>query len=498
VLDRSAAQVLLQSAIVTDAFFCGKLANSRVVVNQAMNVDSMTTHLRLVFFGLFVSCSCALNGQETSVPHDPVELLKRYLRVDSTNPPGNESRAVDFLATVLEDAGLQYQTAEKTRGRGNLWSRIQGGSKPALILLNHTDVVPAVQEAWSMGAFSGEVRDGYLYGRGALDMKSTAIMQLLAFVKLHQAEKPLNRDVIFMATADEESGGAFGAGWLAQHNPELFEDAGYVLTEGGAGNVIGGQPVFLVELNQKIPVWVRLVAKGQPGHGSAPGVSSAVDRLTRAVRRIQEYRFPPRITPDVDQYFKALAPRAPQPWRAPFANMRRAVRDERFLRQLQIEDRYSHALTRNTISVTRLAASDKINVIPVSAAAELDCRLLPDQDVDVFLATLRKVIDDPAVAIEVLMRGESCSPTKVTPLYRAIETVMQRHFAAAPVIPAVATGFTDSRFFRPMGIACYGFTPVIVSAKELAGVHGNDERISLRNIQRGTRLMCEIVEEFVY
>jgi acetylornithine deacetylase/succinyl-diaminopimelate desuccinylase-like protein len=477
---------------------CGKLASSPVVVKQAKIVEFMKAYSRLFFFSLVTSCSWALNGQETHVPRDSVELLQRYLRVDSTNPPGNESRAVDFLAAVLEDAGLPYETAERMRGRGNLWARIEGGSEPALILLNHTDVVPAVEEAWSMGAFSGEVREGYLYGRGALDMKSTAIMQLLAFVKLHQAGKPLNRDVIFMATADEESGGAFGAGWLVQHKPELFEGAGYVLTEGGSGNLIGEQPVFLVELNQKIPVWVRLVTKGQPGHGSAPGVTSAVDRLTRAVRRIQEYRFPPQITPDVDQYFRALSPYAPRPWRAPFANMRRAVRDERFLRQLQVEDRYSHALTRVTVSVTRLAASDKINVIPGSASAELDCRLLPGQDVDVFLAILRNVIDDPAVAVEVLMRGEPSRPTKVTPMYRAIETVMQRHFAGAPVIPAVATGFTDSRFLRPLGIACYGFTPVILPAKELSSVHGNDERISIRNIQRGTQLMYEIVEEFVY
>lgn len=462
----------------------------------------MNTLLRqfLVLAALLL-CTSSLRGGEVDMrqlQQDAVELLERYLRVDTTNPPGNESRAVDFFAEVLKNEGIPFETAEKVPGRGNLWARLKGGSKPALILLNHTDVVPATQEAWSMGVFSGAVRDGHIYGRGALDMKSTGILQLAAFLALHKSEKPLNRDVIFMATADEESGGSFGAGWLSAQRPELFKDVGFLLTEGGAGYVIDGKPVFTVELTQKIPVWLRLVAKGQPGHGSAPGVASSVDRLTRAVRRIQEYRSPARITPEVDRYFHALSPYAPNPWRAPFANMRRAVRDERFLKQLQVQDRYSHALTRNTISVTRLSASDKINVIPVQAAAELDCRLLPDQDVGKFLDALREVIDDPAIAIEVLMKGKPAEPTGKTQLYRAIEKVVQRHFRSAPVIPGVGTGFTDSRFFRPLGIACYGFTPVLLAPEELAGVHGNDERVSIKNVQRGVPLMLEILEEFVY
>ena len=153
-------------------------------------------------------------------------------------------------------------------GRGNLWARLKGGSQPPLILLNHTDVVPATQEAWSVGVLSGEIRDGHIYGRGALDMKSVAILQLSAFLALHKANKPLNRDVIFMATADEESGGSFGAGWLNEQRPELFQGIGFLLTEGGAGYIANEQPIFGIELTQKVPLWIRLVATGQPGHGS--------------------------------------------------------------------------------------------------------------------------------------------------------------------------------------------------------------------------------------
>ena len=213
---------------------------------------------------------------------------------------------------------------------------------------------------------------------------------------------------------------------------------------------------------------------------------------------MQAHQFPPRITPEVDRYFKALAPHAAEPWRIPFARMRRSVRDQGFLARLQSNDHYLHALTRNTISVTRLAASDKINVIPAKATAELDCRLLPDQDVQAFLNTLREIINDSSITIEVLMQGEAAVSPTDTQLYRAIETVLSRHFPAAPVVPAVGTGFTDSRFFRQRGIVCYGFTPILTPLDDLAGVHGNDERISVENITRGVPMMLEILQEVVY
>ena len=394
--------------------------------------------------------------------------------------------------------GIPFEVADKVPGRANLWARLKGGSEPALILLNHTDVVPFDKEAWSVGPLSGEMRDGHVYGRGAIDMKSTAILQLSAFLALHRAGKPLNRDVIFMATADEEAGGACGTGWLLEQRPELFQNAGFLLTEGGGGYVVQGKLILEVELTQKVPLWIRLVATGKPGHGSAPRSESAVGHLIQALARVQSHSFPARITPKVDQYFKAMAPHAPEAWRVPFSRMGRAVRDLGFLTQLQRDDHYLHALTRNTIAVTRLEASDKINVIPAKAIAELDCRLLPDEDAAAFLNKLRGIMDDPAIAIEVIMQGEPAASPADTPLYRVIEDVMCRHFPEAPVVPAVDIGFTDGRFFRRRGIVCYGFTPIITPLEDLDGIHGNDERISVENIQRGVLLMRQILEEFVY
>ena len=429
---------------------------------------------------------------------ESIQLLQQYLRLDTVNPPGNEWRAVDFFAAIFRTEEIPYETGEKTRGRGNIWARLQGGSEPALILLNHTDVVPANAESWSVPPLSGEIRDGYIYGRGALDMKSTGILQLAAFLALHRARQPLNRDVLFMATADEEAGGLQGAGWLAEHRPDLFQNAGYLLNEGGSGFLLGGKPVFEVEVTQKVPLWIRLRAKGQPGHGSAPAAESAVTRLISALSRINTYRTPSHITPEVAAFFKALSLHVEQPWKAPFADIQRAARDPVFLAQLQTHDRWNHALTRNTISVTRLSGSDKINVIPPEAVAELDCRLLTDQDPQEFLGVLRRVIDDPSISIEPLMTFEAAVSPANTELYQAIEKVVKRHYPDAPVIAGVGAGFTDSHYFRKKGIVCYGFTPTVVPMEEWAGIHGNDERVSVENVRIGIQMTLEILREMVY
>ena len=430
--------------------------------------------------------------------NEAVERLQAYLRIDTTNPPGNETRAVEFLGRILEVEGIPFETAESAPGRGNLWARLEGGDEPALILLHHTDVVPADASRWTAPPFSGELREGYVYGRGALDMKSTGILQLQTFLALHRAGRPLDRDVLLVATADEEAGGLFGAGWLVENHPELFAGAGLLLNEGGMGFVAGEQTVFGIEVTQKVPYWLRLEATGVPGHGSTPRVDSAVTRLVRALDRIREHEFPPRVVPAVDAFFKSIAPTAGEELAPAFANLAAAVEDPLFLRRLQLESAGFHALLRDTCSITRLEGSTKINVIPPTAAAELDCRLLPDQDPAAFRQTLSTVVNDPTIAIEeILLFAPAVSRTS-TPLYAAIEAVMRRHYPEAVITPAVSAGFTDSHFFRDLGIASYGFVPIVVEESDRATVHGNSERISVENVRRGTRLLLEIVEEVVY
>lgn len=207
---------------------------------------------------------------------EAVPRLSQYLKVDTVNPPGNEYRGVAYLSQLLDDAGITYTTAESAEGRGNLWATLEGSAdkdgnkKPALILLHHIDVVPANLKFWTVDPLSGDIADGYVYGRGAIDTKGLGIAQLQAFLALAESGLQLNRDIIFMATADEEAGGFFGAGWLVENRPEIFSGVGYVLNEGGSGRRYGEDIAVMVEVTQKVPLWLRLTALGKPGHGSAP------------------------------------------------------------------------------------------------------------------------------------------------------------------------------------------------------------------------------------
>ncbi len=341
------------------------------------------------------------------------------------------------------------------------------------------------------------IQDEHIYGRGALDTKTLGIFHLQTFLALHRADVPLDRDVIFMATADEEAGGFFGAGWLVENRPELFENVGWLLNEGGGGSVSGDFMQFGVEVTQKVPIWMEITATGTPGHGSSPRVMSSVNRLIRALYNIQNHSFEPRIVPAVDAFFKRLAERAPEPWKSRYANMTETVRDPEKLLQLQIENQRLHALTRNTCSITMLEGSNKINVVPPEVSAQIDCRMLPDQDPELFVDELKGVINDPAVDIEVLMAFAPAVSSTDTKLYEAIRTVGARHFPGVTVIPSVSTGFTDSHFFREIGITSYGFSPAMVPVADGPGVHGNNERISVENVRRGTQMMYEIVESVV-
>ena len=422
--------------------------------------------------------------------------LSEYIQVNTQNPPGNETRGAEFFAAIFEQAGIAFETAESAPGRGNIWARLEGGEEPAIVLLNHMDVVPADLRYWSANPFGGAIRDGHIYGRGALDMKGVGIVQLQAFLALHASGKRLNRDVIFVATADEEAGGAYGAGWLVENRPEIFEDVGYLLNEGGGGTTIGDDTVFSVELTQKVPLWLRLIAHGNPGHGSTPQVETAVTRALRAGDRLARTRFPARVVPAVQAMFEGMAPYQNEALSARYAAIGNSVNDAEFMHYLQLTNPGHHALLRNTCSLTGMQGSSKINVVPTEAIIELDCRLLPDQNPDEFIEELALIINDPNVEIEKIMGFTPAVSTPDNPLYRLIETVYDDHFPGAVVVPGVTTGFTDSHFFRDLGIVSYGFGTFIVPGADRRGVHGNNERISVANMETGTLVMIDLLERF--
>ena len=438
------------------------------------------------------------DASDQQLRDEAVARLQAYVRIDTTNPPGNEARGVAWLAELLRAEGIDAHILESAPGRANLWARLDGGPERALVLLHHIDVVPADRRYWQNDPFGGEIRDGYIHGRGAVDTKGLGIAQLEAFLALHRAGKPLRRPVIYLATADEEAGGAAGTGWLLAQHPEIFADTEWVLNEGGGGREVDGRIVFSVEVTQKIPLWLRLVARDKPGHGAMPPPETAVTRLVHALDKLSRAEFATRVIPAVDRLAKARAAAGLETDRALFADLPRALEDPQTRRRLQTQDPAFSALTRDTCAITRLAGSDKINVIPPEASAEIDCRLLPDRDPGEFLAALVKLIDDPAIEVVELMRFKPSESTIDTPLFRAIAAAAQRDFPGAVVMPAVATAFTDSHYFRDHGIVAYGYSPFVVTPAEIAGIHGSNERLRVGELQAGTLRLVELLRSLVY
>jgi acetylornithine deacetylase/succinyl-diaminopimelate desuccinylase-like protein len=432
----------------------------------------------------------------TSAQADALQQLKDYIEVDTTNPPGNEARGVAFFSKIFDAAGIDYETVESAPGRGNFWARLEGGDQPALILLHHMDVVPATRGSWDSDPLQAVVKDGKLVGRGTLDTKSLGILHLQAFLALHRSGKTLNRDVIFMATADEEAGGMFGAGWLVENRPELFTGVGYLLNEGGWGVRSDHQAWFEIEIAQKRPYWLRLIATDEPGHGSMPQSSSAPTRLIAALQRIQQSPFEPHVVPAVRKMFKEASVQADPEWRDSLANIDRAVRDPDFLTRFQAARPDLHALVRNTCSITMLTGSQKINVVPPTASAELDCRILPDQDAREFLEAITARIDDDHIRVEEILLFNAAESSTDTDLYRLLERVTRAHYPNASILTAVSTGFTDSHFFRDLGIVSYGYSPTVIPEQDLVSAHGNNERLDIDSFNRGLVIMTEIVNSF--
>ena len=430
-----------------------------------------------------------------SLQDESVQWVQEYIRLNTINPPGNEILGARFFAEIFEAEGIEYEIAESAPGRGNIWARLEGGDEPGIVLLHHMDVVPADERFWSTDPLSGELRDGYIYGRGALDTKTSGILHLATFLALHRSGTPLTRDVVFMATADEEAGGFFGAGWLVENRPELFEGIGFLLNEGGGGGVVDGKVQFGVEVTQKVPYWLRLTATGEPGHGSRPLVSYASLEMIEALERFRLHEFEARVIPAVDSHFKGMAERHPEPWRSRFQDLASAIEQPGVLRELQMYAPGLHTLTRNTCSITRFEGSGKINVVSPEVAAEIDCRLLPDQDPEAWLREVRGVLGEE-IEVEVLMGFSPAVSSTDTDLYRTVREVTLETFPDASFVAQVQGGFTDSHFFRDLGITSYGYTAAATPAEDSGGVHGNDERVLESEVRRGVAMTLKILERF--
>ena len=425
-----------------------------------------------------------------------VDLMQQYLRVNTSNPPGNEIEAAKFLKKIFDQYGIENEIFEFKPSRANIIARLKGnGSKRPIILLSHMDVVTAEPAAWEVDPFAAVIKNGAIYGRGALDMKGEGLLHLMTMILLKREGPALSRDVIFLGTADEEVNDE-GSLWMIANKADLFKNAEYLLTEGG-DNLLEGDQVKIVgvDVAEKAPFWLRLTATGLPGHGSRPVADSATNRLIRAMNRILDWETPVKLLPAVEQYFKDIAPLQPEPLRSRFANIREALKDSVFAKALASQREFNFLL-RNTISITMLSGSKQTNVIPNAATCNLDVRLLPGESPDDFLKALTEVIADPTIKIENVNRFKPPNSSPInTELFSLIARKTKENYPTAVVTTKMLSGYTESQLYRQLGIVAYGWVPIYTTAEEDEGVHGNNERISLRNVRQGTREFYEVVKD---
>ena len=392
-----------------------------------------------------------------------VEWMATYLRIDTTNPPGNEAKAVAFFKHVLDEEGIENQTFEYRPGRGNIWARVPATvthPKRPLILLSHMDVVTSDASQWKASPFSGAVLDGLMYGRGAQDMKSEGLAHLVTMVMLKREKISLDRDVIFLATSDEEVDDS-GTDWMIANHRDLLGNAEFLITEGGENPLVNGKVKYIgLDVAEKSPFWLHVVAQGKPGHGSRPNPESAPNRLVRALSRILNYRPEIKAIPVTEEFMRQLAPLQPPALASEFRDIKRALKDPAF-RELISQDESLNFLFRNTISLTMLSGSEQTNVIPPQAWANLDVRLLPGEDPKQFLETIRRVVADSNVSVTPLKDNfeiPNASPIN-TSLYQSIREVMAHYYPGAPVVPRLSGGYTENQRFRQLGVVSYGFSP---------------------------------------
>jgi acetylornithine deacetylase/succinyl-diaminopimelate desuccinylase-like protein len=427
---------------------------------------------------------------------ETVELLRRYLAIDTTNPPGNEVAGAGFLADVLKRDGIASETAESAPGRANLVARLKGdGSLGGIVLHHHIDVVYADRRYWTVDPFGGVLEGGYLYGRGALDMKSTGILQLAAVLAIKRARIPLKRDLILLATADEEAGSAFGARFVADQRRGWLDGAEYALSElaGIEHDASYRRPLGIIIISEKTGLPLKLTARSEPGHGSQPWPDTAPHRLVRALNRLLAAERPLRVLPEIQEYFRQLARVLPPAEATGYEDLEASLRNSAF-RARFLANRQHAALVRTTFAVNMLKASEKINVIPPEAVADIDCRMLAGDDPAEILAWVRGVLADDRIEVTTVREPKipNLSPPD-TEMYKALADSLRGRMPGAVVAPAILTGFTDNWVFRGLGLQGYGWSPFVLDAGEYRRIHGNDERVSVENVRAGARAYTEML-----
>lgn len=434
---------------------------------------------------------------------EATEWLAGLIRINTTNPPGNELAAARYLAGILEREGIRAEVYESAPGRGIVIARLQAGAIPdpskALLLLGHTDVVGVEPERWSTDPFGGEIRNGYLWGRGALDDKAMVVANLAVLIALKRAATPLARDVIFLAVGDEEAGGEHGINYAINKHWEKIA-AAYAINEGGRVMIKNGHVHYVgVQTSEKVPFHVEVIASGTGGHASVPRKDNAIVRLARALTKIAEYEPPVKLLAVTRRYFEGLAGIEDGDVGRWMRALEEPGRAELAAARISDANPVWNAMMRNTISVTVVHGGFRSNVIPAEARATLNIRMLPGESVHTLVEELRKRVDDPNVRFEVGVPTRQPAPPSSldSELYATMERVSKDFYPGAEVLPLLSTGATDSAQLRLRNVQAYGLLPFPLAEEDLARMHGDNERIPLDAFRTGIRYLHRVVSEFV-
>ena len=410
---------------------------------------------------------------------EAVRTIQEYVRIDTSNPPGDVLKAADFLTAILQREGIPVKRYDSGPGRSIVVARLKGtGPAKPLLLMNHTDVVPTDRTRWQHDPFAAEIVDGKMWGRGTIDMKGLGVVQLMAFLTLKRQNVPLARDVILMASPDEETGGTLGATWMrTQHFADL--DPEFILDEGGFGSpdlFAPGKLVFGISVAEKKILWLKLRAEGVAGHGSQPNDQNPNDRLVRALAKL----------------LGAASPTSPFPILETMKSRVGAFASNKF----------TNAIQHSTISLTSLRSGvgdpPKVNVIPSVAEATLDCRVLPGTTKEQWLAEVRRHLADPNVKVEIAYEGpDPVVTTQDSTFYRALESAVKRRHPNAIVTPMVVPYGTDANGFRSLGVKSYGFTPIVVPAEAAMSMHGDAEFLPVDAVAPAIQILVEALKETV-
>lgn len=442
------------------------------------------------------------SGAMLQIETEATNWLQDLIRINTTNPPGNELAAAKYVASILDKEGIRSEIFESAPGRGFLVARLSANALPdsskALLLLAHLDVVGVDRTKWTIDPFGGVISGNYLYGRGSIDDKGMLAANLAILIELKRTNARLNRDVIFLAESDEEDGGAQGMQFAVEKHWDKVA-AGFALNEGGEVAVKNGKVQYVgIQASEKVSANIDVTATGTSGHASIPLKDNPVAHLSAAIAKISAYEAPAQFDSVTRAYFEALAPAEDEDTGKWMRVLDTPDRGDHAARILSDQNPQWNAMMRDTISPTMLQAGVRQNVIPSQAKAVLNIRLLPGDPLEALLAKLKALVNDPEIRFDIEPGASEPTPSSslTSGLYASIARVAASEFPGVPVAPYLSTWATDSSFLRERNVQAYGLLPFPLTDEDLSRMHANDERIPLDSFRKGVEFLYNIVSDF--